>query len=209
MSTRAIENREHSNQISNEMFEFLLGSKLFQGTSEEARQSLREAMKPRRLKAGERLITQGEEGDDLYLISQGSCVVNFERDGEVHQVCRLKERDLVGEMAVLTGEARIANVDAETDLEVWGITGQAFDHACDRCPELRRYLTEIITYRFSSQKATADRTVGKYRIERIIGKGGWSVVYGGVHEFLNLPVAIKMLKHDMAMDPDFLERFSE
>lgn len=207
MTTRDDRDRGQPNQISNEEFEFLLGSELFQGTPEGARDCLRAAMKPRRIKAGERLITQGDKGDELYVIQEGSCLVNFDRDGSSHQVCRLKERDLVGEMAVLTGEHRIANVDAETDLQVWGITREAFDDACERCPELRRYLSEIITYRFSSQKATADREIGKYRIEKIIGKGGWSVVYGGVHSFLNLPVAIKMLKHDMAMDPDFLARF--
>lgn len=54
---------------------------------------------------------------------------------------------------------------------------------------------------------TADRTVGKYVINEIIGKGGWSIVYKGIHAGLNMPVAIKMLNHDMAMRPEFTERF--
>jgi predicted Ser/Thr protein kinase len=196
-----------SAHISDQEFKFLLGSRLFQSTSPDARKCLRAALRPKQIGAGDRLIQQGDPGDELYLIQSGSCIVNFDRDGRNHQVCRLKETDLVGEMAVLTGENRIANVDAETDLLVWGITREAFDDACAKCPELLSYLSEIITYRFSSQKATSNRKIGRYEIKRIIGKGGWSVVYGGVHSFLNLPVAIKMLKHDMALDPDFLEKF--
>ncbi|MBW1770789.1 MAG: serine/threonine protein kinase, partial [Deltaproteobacteria bacterium] len=47
----------------------------------------------------------------------------------------------------------------------------------------------------------------KYVINEIIGLGGWGIVYRGVHKDLNMPVAIKMLKHDMAMDPDFSKKF--
>ncbi len=194
-------------QISKEDFEFLVGTDLFRATSEEARNYLMSVMYPRRLKAGERLISQGDKGDAFYVIEEGTCLVHFEKDGQTHPVCRIKERELVGEMAVLTGENRVANVDAETDVLVWRIGCDAFEQACRIHPELREYLTEIVAYRFASQKITADRSIGRHTITGIIGRGGWSVVYKGIHSFLHLPVAIKMLKHDMAMDPDFLERF--
>ena len=44
-------------------------------------------------------------------------------------------------------------------------------------------------------------------ITDIIGEGGWTIVYRGVHQPLNMPVAIKMLKHTMAMDSAFLQKF--
>jgi eukaryotic-like serine/threonine-protein kinase len=197
----------NTGRISDSDFKFLVGAELFKGTSQEARDSLRSVMKAKRVSAGKRLITQGDKGDELYIIQEGSCIVSFERDGKTHEVCRLVPRDLAGEMAVLTGEKRIANVVAETDLRVWGITRESFDYVCAKHLELRQYLSEIVAYRFSGQKATANRTVAKYTIREIIGRGGWSVVYGGEHSFLNLPVAIKMLKHDMAMDTDFLDKF--
>ena len=34
----------------------------------------------------------------------------------------------------------------------------------------------------------------KFRVDRVIGDGGFGVVYGGMHMMLNLPVAIKCLK---------------
>jgi serine/threonine protein kinase len=110
-------------------------------------------------------------------------------------------------MAILTGEPRFAHVDAETDMDLWGLTRKEFDPLCARHKELRDFLTRLITRRFSTEGFTANRTVGKYLIQDILGKGGWSFVYRGIHAHLNMPVAVKMLKHDLAMKPDFLERF--
>jgi serine/threonine protein kinase len=69
------------------------------------------------------------------------------------------------------------------------------------------FLTELVTHRFSTEKVTANRTVGRYLINELIGRGGWSLVYKGIHTSLNMPVAIKMLKHDMAMNAEFAEKF--
>ncbi len=41
----------------------------------------------------------------------------------------------------------------------------------------------------------------------IIGRGAFSVVYRGEHMDLKMPVAIKMMRHNLAMDSDFLEGF--
>jgi serine/threonine protein kinase len=46
-------------------------------------------------------------------------------------------------------------------------------------------------------------------INEIIDRGGWSIVYKGIHKSLDMPVAIKMLKHTMAMNPDFSCKFKD
>ena len=98
-------------------------------------------------------------------------------------------------------------MDAENDAKLWSITKDQFDTLCETCPDALDFLTELITHRLSRESYTADRRVGKYVINEIIGQGGWSIVYRGIHKVLNMPVAIKMLRHDMAMDPDFSEKF--
>lgn len=187
--------------------EFLMQIPLFDSISQESRCPLLNCMTPKHLQAGERLISQGDEGDTLYIIQNGSCVVGVEKHGKEHPIRRLRAGDVVGEMAILTGERRTASVDAETDMSLWSIGRGQFDALCREHPDLRNFLTELITNRFSTEKMTADRTVGKYVINEIIGKGGWSIVYKGIHAGLNMPVAIKMLNHDMAMRPEFTERF--
>ena len=187
--------------------EFLIASPLFDAIPLEAKCPLLDRMIPIQVKTGERFIAQGDEGHTFYIIQKGSCVVNVEKNGTKHPISRLRSGDIVGEIALLTGEPRTADVDAETDMVLWSLTREQFDSLCTNYPDLLDFLTELVTHRFSTEKVTANKTVGKYLISEVIGRGGWSIVYKGLHKSLNMPVAIKMLKHDMAMNKDFAEKF--
>jgi serine/threonine protein kinase len=187
--------------------EFILNTNLFTSIPRESINPLLNHLEFKHVKKGERFITQGDEGDRFYIIQNGSCIINLEKDNTLNSVARLKAGDIVGEMAVLTGEYRSTHVDAETDMDLWSLTREQFDTLSQEFPDLRNFLTEIIVQRFASLKITARRNIGKYIINEIIDQGGWSIVYKGVHDFLNFPVAIKMLKHNMAMDSIFLEKF--
>ncbi|HDQ41239.1 MAG TPA: cyclic nucleotide-binding domain-containing protein [Desulfonatronum sp.] len=107
---------------------------------------------------------------------------------------------MVGEMAVLTGEPRAANVDAKTDMVLWKLAGRQFDALAESHPDLRLFLTGIMSNRFDSSVFVGDRTIGKYLLSKKIGRGGWRIVYRGLHRLLKKPVAIKMMKHDMATE---------
>ncbi|MGD8991297.1 MAG: protein kinase [Desulfobacterales bacterium] len=188
-------------------FEFLKGTRFLDGISRDAAAVIMDCFDSLQIKAGERFIKQGDPDDRCYIIRKGTCVASVEKQGELHTVGRMHEGDIVGEMAILTGEARSAHVDAETDMQVWGISRDQFDVLVELHPELRMILTEVIADRFNSRKLTAERTIGKYRITDILGQGGFSIVYKGVHAALHMPVAVKMMKHNMAMNADFLSKF--
>lgn len=194
-------------KMSPDDFSYLLGTDLFNAAPEEAQNRLLACMARLIVRAGERFISQGEEGDCLYLIEEGSCLVSMEQDGVTTSVARRRSGDLVGEMAILTGENRTAHVEAETDMVLWRMTRVEFDELSKAYPGLRRFVTELVTKRISDSRFAPHRTVGKYVITDMIDEGGWGIVYKGVHESLDLPVAIKMLKHAMAMDPDFTTKF--
>ncbi len=51
------------------------------------------------------------------------------------------------------------------------------------------------------------KTLGKYRVEELIGTGGFAWVYRGYDPNLEIPVALKVLKPQFAGDPQFEERF--
>ena len=154
-------------------------------------------------KAEERFITQGEKGDNCYIVQSGGCRVAVEKEGRMHQVGYIGKRDFVGEIAILTDEPRSAHVYAAEDTELWEIRSGLLDHLIQVNPEVATFLSEIVSERLSSRKFTADRCIGKYQITDVIGRGGYAIIYRGCHVELNRPVAIKMLKHDLALHPDF------
>jgi serine/threonine-protein kinase len=49
---------------------------------------------------------------------------------------------------------------------------------------------------------------GKYRIVRLLGEGGMGTVFEGRHLELDQPVAIKVLRRELAADPEAVTRFS-
>ncbi len=184
-----------------------LDTRFLRFISRENRNPVFDKMAYRYIKPGERFIFQGEIEFNAFIIQHGSCLAVVEKDGELHPINHYGEGDIVGGLGILTGEPRRAHVEAETELEVWVLSKNQFDEIIEKDPEIQNFLTEIIADRFDSRRPTAYRTIGKYVATDIIGRGGYSIVYKGVHSALNMKVAIKMMRHNMAIDPYFLSGF--
>ena len=184
-----------------------LRTKFLRFVCQDPQSPLLEGMSYRHIKAGERFITQGDPAEAAYIIQRGSCIVIVEKDGQLHPIGHRGEGDIVGMMAILTGEPRSAHVETETAMDVWVLDKARFDNISRSDPELLTFLTELVADRFDSRRPIAHRTIGKYVATDIIGRGGSSIVYKGVHAGLNMPVAIKMMRHDMVMNSDFLTNF--
>ena len=159
------------------------------------------------VRAGERFITQGEIRGCAYIINRGSGLVIVEKDGELHPVGHRGKGDIVGVVQILTGEPQHAHVDAETDMQLWVLEREQFLNISQKDPDFLDFITEIVADRFDSKRPTADRVIGKYIATDIIGRGGYSITYKGIHKALDLPVAIKMMRHNLAMDSGFLNSF--
>jgi len=186
---------------------FLAGMLLMDWMPRHAFCDLLNCFQPEMFSPGDRIIRQGDQGDFLYIVQKGVCLVSVEKEGQVRQVDRIHEGEIFGEMAIITGEPRSAHVDAETEVIAWRLSKGDFEAVADKSHDLRAFLTELVASRFESSTLSADRRIGKYLLKRKIGKGGWSIVYKGLHETLRFPVAIKMLRHDMALDREFADRF--
>lgn len=161
----------------------------------------------RRVKAGERFLVQGTLEDTAYIIQKGTCLSVVEKDGVLHPVGHRGKGDIVGIRALFTGEPRSAHVEAETDLHLWVLNRHQIDNISRSDPELLSLLTEIVARQFDSKRPVADREIGKYVATHIIGRGAYSIVYKAVHKALSMPVAIKMMRHNMVIDSSFLSSF--
>lgn len=72
--------------------------------------------------AGETIVRQDETGDTMYLMVTGEAVVNHRRDGLTFELARLRDGDFFGEIALVDEGPRSADVVAETECVLFGIS---------------------------------------------------------------------------------------
>lgn len=97
---------------------------------------------------GSALIRKGEPGDSLYIIDRGTVEV-IDEAGNGHVIATLGADDVVGEMALVTGEARTATVRAKGAVKVWALHRKPFDRLVAGLPEFAQALHELARTRLS------------------------------------------------------------
>lgn len=97
--------------------------------------------------AGDVLFLQGEASDAAYVILDGTAVIEVAAGGAAHEVARLGRDTVVGEMGVLTGEARSATVRAGAPMTVLRMDGDLFLSLLDRTPSLCRAVLRDLAVR--------------------------------------------------------------
>ncbi|HEX8527224.1 cyclic nucleotide-binding domain-containing protein [Allosphingosinicella sp.] len=88
------------------------------------------------VKAGEPIIVEGEDGYDIFVIRQGSMVVEKSIGGRPVFLSYLPAGSYVGEMALIDGGRRTATVRAAIKSEVIRLDGDSFRRLLDRKPDL-------------------------------------------------------------------------
>ena len=91
----------------------------------------------KQVRAGEAIITEREEGNDIYVIRQGSMVVERNIGGKPVFLSYLPAGSYVGEMALIDGGRRTATVRAAIKSEVIKLDGERMRKLLDRKPDLR------------------------------------------------------------------------
>ena len=114
---------------------------------------------------------------------------------------------MVGVMSLLTDDSRPATVLAATEVKLRRLARDCFTLLVEEHDELQKFLTGLVCERLEAESRTADLAIGKYTIDHQLGKGAWAIVYLGHHRTLGRQVAIKLLKHHVAVEPEFRDRF--
>ncbi len=95
-----------------------------------------ESAEVKAVKAGEPIITEGEDGYDIFVIRQGSMVVEKNVGGRPVFLSYLPAGSYVGEMALIDGGRRTATGRAAIKSEVIRLDGDAFRRLLDNKPDL-------------------------------------------------------------------------
>jgi len=152
------------------------------------------------------LMRRGEPGDHMLVIMDGRVRVPiFDAAGHEKQVVHLASGDFVGEMALLTGEPRFADVIADTAGSAIVLTKAAIEPLLAEHPQLASFLTEVLGRRMD--EGGRFERVGKYRLLGKIGEGTSGRVYEALHPGLDRVVAVKMLSHALVYHRTFRDRF--
>lgn len=179
---------------------------IFHGLHGSTLENLRDAMEPVTFAVGDRILTQGEEGKDLFVLEQGSVKISVHgrHDETVFQRV-LTAPALFGEMALVTSEPRTATVTAETSSRCLRLDKEGFSELMRRNPQASVFLTKIVGERLL--EAGTINKVGKYEVRGRLGAGAVATVFDGYHPTLGQEVALKMLSHALVFHPGFAEQF--
>jgi CRP-like cAMP-binding protein len=99
---------------------------------------------------GEKIISQGEAGNSMFILSQGKAEVQVAREGRSQSVGNLVAGDCFGEISLLTGEPRSATILATLDCEVLEIDQETIGILLREHPELAESLSETVVARRSA-----------------------------------------------------------
>jgi len=100
---------------------------LFGHLKAEEMYSVIDAMFPREAAAGCDIITQGEDGDNFYIIEEGSFDVFVQRgDAPPGKVCEYGPGDMFGELALMYNANRAATVRATSHAKLWALDRESF-----------------------------------------------------------------------------------
>lgn len=183
------------------------------------------AAEERAFQPGDVMIRQGDPADGLLILLEGTAHVQLRRRDGDRRLGDLTSGDLAGEMALVTREARSADVVAASAVRALLVPTAAFDALAVRHLELGLVLTQLMADRLGggAHDGFGDKRVEGYRILRCIGRGGMSVVYEAQDESTGEPgepgeggkgepgkiVALKMMSYRLIFDAAALARFHQ
>jgi hypothetical protein len=136
----------------------ILGDIEFLGAlGEEDRRDLAARSQRRLYAPGERIIRQGETGEELFIVERGSLrVLREEDDRQERELATLGAGDFFGERSVMTGSTRRATVQARSEVSVLIIDKAAFRAVLEKNPALVDSLSQELARREASGSPAPD-----------------------------------------------------
>ncbi|HZG69570.1 MAG TPA: protein kinase [Herpetosiphonaceae bacterium] len=175
---------------------------------------LREVQAP----AGSILCRRGDAGDRCYIVQSGTIEVRLGLGPASVLIRLIGPGDVVGEMALITGQPRSADVVVTDDVILWELDRAAFDAILGTSVPLLRALNRalcdlvvLMTHMveqgpLGGPSGVAGMRIGPYRVMAQLGSGGMGVVYHAVHMTSGAAVALKVLPVAMGAAHEFHER---
>jgi branched-chain amino acid transport system substrate-binding protein len=143
---------------------------IFETFTPDEKKDLSQMIKPLEFQPGELVVKAGEQKFTMYVISEGVVTVQIPMEkGGFIEVARLGAGNFFGEMGLLTGAVRTANIVADSYTLVYEITKDDVDPFLEKHPEILRNVKKVMSQRADGlqtkkQEAMATPTAKKLSI---------------------------------------------
>ena len=146
-----------------------LGStELFQTLDEAILDEITAQVEVLRVPGGDSLFKQGDAGDSLYIVVNGRLRVIVRReDNQEDTVAELGRDEMVGEMALLTGENRSATVRALRDTTLIRLSNEGCYYIAERHPFIVLQMARTLARRLATRNRLAIMTTPVVNISLI------------------------------------------
>jgi cAMP-dependent protein kinase regulator len=120
------------------------GNLLFEGIGGAQKEQLFQLMFEKTLEAGVNVITQGEEGDNFYVLDSGTCDIFV--DGK--EVASATDGDSFGELALMYSAPRAATVTTTSQVSLWAMDritfrSMLFEKANAKREQYKEFLSSV------------------------------------------------------------------
>lgn len=135
----------------------LVQTPLFSGFSRDELLAVMRGLQLRAFEAGDIILTEGDPGDSLFVVTTGLVKAYVKRSGQQVLVRRMAEGDFFGEISILSGKPRTATVTAATAVELLELDRQTLDGITAAYPRVRDVLEDFYVARASTQEEAIQR----------------------------------------------------
>ncbi|NOZ86771.1 MAG: cyclic nucleotide-binding domain-containing protein [Deltaproteobacteria bacterium] len=140
----------------------LRGISLFEGLGEhtDSLLQIKDAMEDRKISAGDFVIKEGDSGNEMYILLDGTVTVQKRTiQGDQYVVTRLSAKDgaFFGEMALVGYDVRSATVKADTDCRLVVLTKDRFEKLANENFRLGFIVVHAIARRMAEQLRRANQ----------------------------------------------------
>lgn len=121
---------------------------MFSALDEKERRIVIDAMEERKASPGDTVITQGDDGDEVFLVDSGEleCYKKFSGEDEEKYLKDYLTGDAFGELALLYNAPRAATIRAKTEAALWVLDRGTFKHIVkDAARNKREQYEEFLT----------------------------------------------------------------
>lgn len=146
--------------------DLIASNPLFASLPDRQRETIARLLKPQFVLPGEHIIRKGEKGDAAYFISSGAAEVRT-----AFGVHRMGRGDVAGEMALLTGQPRSADVVALGYCTLLVLSAADFRNLIRTSPELKAHVEHLAQTRLGMNAAEAAALAEKATQEALDASG--------------------------------------